>query len=250
MVKRGGRGWREQTGDTPNGFSRLLWYNHPVAAIIRLYRPKDRAVVLQIAADTAYFGAPVEAFMDDRRMMQDAFVSYYLDCEPETAWVAEVDGVVAGYIIASTGSRREARCWVKLCARALGRLVALRYRLGRRTLRYGSRAALAVLRDEYPHADPKLYPAELHINLTERTRGLGLGRQLLQTCLDQMTGLGVPGIHLNTTSLNAAAVHLYEKMGFELLARHRCRVWEPWLPGVEVENLVYGKRLNVGTGER
>jgi ribosomal protein S18 acetylase RimI-like enzyme len=216
-----------------------------VASIIRLYRPEDRAAVLQIAADTGYFGAPVEAFMDDRHMMQDAFVSYYLDCEPEYTWVAEVDGVVEGYITASTGSRRETRCWLKLYARALGRFLTLRYRLGRLTLRYGSRAALAVLAGEYPHADPRLYPAELHINLTERTRGLGLGRRLLQTCLDQMTDLGVPGIHLSTTNLNGAAVHLYEKMGFQLLARHRTRVWEPWMPGVEVENLVYGKRLSV-----
>jgi len=29
--------------------------------------------VLQIAADTAFFGAPAEAFLDDRRIMQDAF---------------------------------------------------------------------------------------------------------------------------------------------------------------------------------
>lgn len=216
-----------------------------MSPIIRLYRPEDRTAVLQIAADTAFFGAPVEAFMDDRRMMQDLFVSYYLDCEPEYTWIAEVDGVLAGYITASTGSRQESRCRLTLYARALGRLLTLRYRLGPLTFRYGSRAAFAVLRGEYPHADLGLYPAELHINLTERTRGLGLGRRLLQTCLDQMTDLGVPGIHLSTTNLNGAAVHLYEKMGFQLLARHRTRLWEPWMPGVEVENLVYGKRLSV-----
>ena len=42
--------------------------------IVRLYRPEDRAAVLQIAADTGFFGAPVEAFMQDRRLMQDVFV--------------------------------------------------------------------------------------------------------------------------------------------------------------------------------
>ena len=31
--------------------------------IVRLYRPEDRAAVLEIAADTGFFGAPVEAFM-------------------------------------------------------------------------------------------------------------------------------------------------------------------------------------------
>ena len=32
----------------------------------------------------------------------------------------------------------------------------------------------------------------LHINLAEAARGLGLGRKLMQACLDQMTELGIP----------------------------------------------------------
>ena len=40
---------------------------------VRPYESRDRAAVLQIAADTAFFGAPAEAFLDDRRIMQDAF---------------------------------------------------------------------------------------------------------------------------------------------------------------------------------
>jgi hypothetical protein len=38
---------------------------------------------------------------------------------------------------------------------------------------------------------------------------------------------------------------MYEKMGFQLLGRRRTRLWEPWLPDKEVDNLVYGKRLRV-----
>ena len=37
----------------------------------------------------------------------------------------------------------------------------------------------------------------------------------MQACLDQMTELGIPGIHLKTTSMNTAAIKLYEKMGFD-----------------------------------
>jgi RimJ/RimL family protein N-acetyltransferase len=102
---------------------------------------------------------------------------------------------------------------------------------------------VAILRGEYPHADLTQYPAELHINLAEGARGLGLGKQLMNACLDQMTALGLPGIHLSTTSLNVAAVRMYEKMGFRLLGSKRTRLWEPWMPGQEVENLVFGKSL-------
>jgi ribosomal protein S18 acetylase RimI-like enzyme len=225
-----------------------------MSADVRPYQPADRAAVLEIAADTAFFGDPVEAYLEDRRLAQDFFVAYYLDHEPEHAWIAEVEGKVAGYLTGSTGGKDAARGKAATARAAALRLVTLHYRVGPLARRYALAAAKAMLAGEYPHADLELYPAELHINLSEAARGLGLGRRLLEACLDQMTGLGVPGIHLNTTSRNQAALRLYEKAGFTVLARSVSTVWEPWLPGETVENLVYGKRLNVtlptnGSGE-
>jgi GNAT superfamily N-acetyltransferase len=214
--------------------------------IVRLYGPLDRSAVLEIAADTGFFGAPVEAFLDDRRLMQDIFVAYYVDREPEHLWVADLDGTTVGYICGSVGGSAAARGQTRTSAAAVLRLVTFRYKVGALTRRYFLRVATAVLRGEYPHPDLRGYPAHLHINLTEAARGFGLGKRLMDACLDQMTGLGVPGIHLKTTTLNATAVKMYEKMGFQLLARKRTRLWEPWLPGAEVENLVYGKPLAVG----
>jgi len=214
-------------------------------SVIRLFRPDDRADVLRIAADTAFFGAPVEAFMADRLAMQDAFVTYYTDCEPDHLWVAEVDGAVVGYVSGSIGGAGTTWGQVRIGGLAAFRFLGGRYRLGRRTYRYIARLIGSAVRDEYPHPDLRDYPAHLHINLAEGYRGLGLGRRLLQACLDQMTALSLSGIHLGTTNLNERAVQLYERIGFRLLAHRRTRLWEPWLPGVEVENLVYGKRLNV-----
>jgi ribosomal protein S18 acetylase RimI-like enzyme len=214
-----------------------------VSAFVRPYELRDRAAVLQIAADTGFFGAPVEAFLDDRRLMQDAFVAYYVDREPEHLWVAEAHGKVVGYISGSAGGARASLGKARTAAVFAFRLLTFRYRVGRLTWRYFSRTGGAILRREYPHADLRLYPAELHINLAEGARGLGLGKSLMNACLEQMVALGVPGIHLNTTSLNAAAVRMYEKMGFQLLGRKRTRLWEPWLPETEVENLLFGKRL-------
>ena len=65
--------------------------------------------VLKIAADTAFFGAPVERFLEDRRLQQDFFVSYYLDYEPERAWTAEAEGLVVGYLTGSVGDAQAAR---------------------------------------------------------------------------------------------------------------------------------------------
>ena len=33
--------------------------------IVRLYRPAEREALLKIAADTAFFGEPVEAFLEE-----------------------------------------------------------------------------------------------------------------------------------------------------------------------------------------
>jgi ribosomal protein S18 acetylase RimI-like enzyme len=214
-----------------------------VIASVRPYRAQDRAAVLRIAADTAFFGAPVEAFLDDRRFMQDVFVVYYTDFEPEHLWIAEAGGEVVGYLSGGAGGADASRGKARTAAAAAFRLLTFRYRVGRTSRRYFGRLAGAILRGEYPHADLKEYPAELHINLTEGARGLGLGKSLMNACLDQMAAAGVAGIHLKTTSLNTVAVRMYEKMGFRLLARKRTRLWEPWLPGEQVENLVYGKRL-------
>ena len=214
-----------------------------MTALVRPYAPTDRAAVMKIAADTAFFGDPVEAFMEDRRLQQDFFIAYYLDYEPGLAWTAEADGSVVGYLIGSDGSAKAGRPKATVVLRAARRLLGGRYRLGPLTRRYALNATRAVARGEYPSADKRLYPAELHINLSAAARGFGLGWRLLDACLDQMTALRVPGIHLNTTSRNAAALRLYEKAGFEVLARRRSTVWEPWLPGVEVENLLLGKRL-------
>ena len=199
--------------------------------------------MLQIAADTGFFGAPVEAFLDDRRLMQDIFVAYYVDCEPEHLWVAELDGTLVGYICGSVGGPQVRRQQAQMVRAALFRLVTLRYRIGARSWRYFIRTARAALSGDYPRVDLSGYPAHLHINLMERARGSGLGKRLMQACLEQMVTLGVPGIHLNTTSMNVAAIKLYEKMGFQLLARRRTRLWEPWFPSSEVANLVYGRSL-------
>ena len=42
---------------------------------------------------------PVEAFLDDRRLFCDAVYSYYVDCEPEHAWVAAGEQGPVGFLV-------------------------------------------------------------------------------------------------------------------------------------------------------
>lgn len=209
---------------------------------IRPYCPQDRELVWKLAADTAFFGAPVEAFLDDRALFCATFVAYYTDYEPQRLWVAEVSGSVGGYVTGCGDSRRRTRV---LCARILPGVLwsVLRgqYNLGGKSLRYGVRAVRELLAGTFPSAPLECFPGHLHLNVAAPARGRGIGRRLLEICLAQLWATGVSGVHLHTTDRNRAACHLYEALGFRLLDARPTRLWRGLVAG-EVQNRIYGIR--------
>ncbi len=211
--------------------------------LVRPYQPADRTAVHRIAADTAFFGAPVETYLPDRKLFSDYFMAYYTDTEPEHLWVAEHEGQVGGYFAGSLGGAKLTIGQARAALKVAGGLVLGRYKDSSDALKFAFRMAPAALGGEYPQPSLAAYPAHLHINVAESLRGQGAGRKLMDTGLAGMAAAGARGIHLNTTSYNVAAVNMYEKLGFKLLGRAPTHLWEPWLPDVAIENLVYGKSL-------
>jgi L-amino acid N-acyltransferase YncA len=67
--------------------------------------------------------------------------------------------------------------------------------------------------------DTKRYPAEMHINLMPAARGRGLGASLVKALFDQLTDMGVPGIHLGTFGENSGAIAFFESQGFRAMGR-------------------------------
>jgi ribosomal protein S18 acetylase RimI-like enzyme len=207
------------------------------------YQPQDRESVMRIGADTAFFGAPIEAYMEDRNIFLDAFYAYYTDLEPEHAWVARAGDSVVGFLTGCVDGRAHGRKFRRIILPGLiGNLLRGKYRFGKRSIRYVAGLAGGLLRGESTHADPDTYPAHLHINVDAAWRGRGLGQRLMEAYLQQLRGLGVPGVYLETTSLNEAACRLYEKMGFRLLESQPDRFWAKWY-GHAVEDRCYGLKL-------
>jgi ribosomal protein S18 acetylase RimI-like enzyme len=216
----------------------------PFQVEIRKYRKGDERAVRQIAADTAFFGQPVEAYLDDRELFCDFFYAYYTRNEAEHGWIAEVQGQVQGFLMGCPDTRRRARNWAKLELPVLARqLLQGKYHLGRKTWQYLFTLARSAVRQEVLHVDLERYPAHLHVNVAEGKRGLGLGRQLLEACIKQLRQEDSRGVHLNTTSLNRAACRLYEQTGFQILESCPTRAWERFID-IPVENLAYGLQLN------
>lgn len=71
------------------------------------------------------------------------------------------------------------------------------------------------------------------MTVAESQRGTGLGRRLMQRCIDEADALGAPRLYLETNSSLAPAIGLYKAMGFrELVGEERpaspyarCDVW-------------------------
>jgi ribosomal protein S18 acetylase RimI-like enzyme len=73
---------------------------------IRPYQPQDRTALRQICCDVADRGEPIERLFSDRLMAADLLTTYYTDYEPQSSFVAEIDGQVVGYINGCLDNRR------------------------------------------------------------------------------------------------------------------------------------------------
>ncbi len=210
---------------------------------IRHYQPADQPDVCAIAADTAFFGEPVEAFLEDRRLFSDAFARYYIGYESTLLWVAEQQGELVGFLFGCANTTVQSRRWRKhIIGKVVVNALAGRYKLGRRTASFAWGMLAGEVRGEEARVDLNIYPAHLQIDVRERQRGEGVGRQLIEAYLGQLRQLNIEGVHLTTTSHNEAACHLYEKVGFSLLDERPNRFWTKMLR-CEIRNRSYGLRL-------
>lgn len=212
--------------------------------VIRNYQATDRDAVKKIACDTAFFGEPVEALIDDRELFFDAFYAFFFDHETETCWVAEHKGIVVGFLAGSVDAHRQQE-WstFHIYPGIAWDLIRGKYTIHRKTLKYVVDLIGQAIKGELPYTDIKRFPAHLHINVLSESRGLGIGRKLLEAYHKQLRSQGVKGVHLHTTDQNISACILYEKVGYHIQDVRKTMKWIPLL-GKEVENRCYGLDLD------
>jgi ribosomal protein S18 acetylase RimI-like enzyme len=181
--------------------------------VLRPYRAADRACVRDIAYRTGFLGDPADCYWRDVESFANVWTRYYTDEEPESAFVAERDGVAVGFLLGCVDSSR-ARSPKEVLVREIGRRL-LFIRPG--TVGFLWRSIADGLRGvEAPSgelADPR-WPAHLHIDLLPEARRGGVGAALMRAWLARLQSLGVPGCHLVTLHENRPAVAFFERMGF------------------------------------
>jgi ribosomal protein S18 acetylase RimI-like enzyme len=182
---------------------------------VRSYDVADRAELVGGMA-AAGMGAPGSEVWGHQPSLADVYLTPYLDLEPESAFVAVVDGRVVGYLVgvvdgASLPSEGE-RISDSIRRHRLWRVSGAR--------RFFARAAydtvVCKLRRE-PTAgellDPR-WPSHLHIDLMHAGRGNGAADRLMHAWFARLREAGSPGCYLQTSVENFRAVRFFRRMGF------------------------------------
>ncbi|MHB1275399.1 MAG: GNAT family N-acetyltransferase [Candidatus Humimicrobiaceae bacterium] len=187
--------------------------------IVRKYKKEDRKSVRKIACDSAFMGEPCEIFFKGRDFLADVLTLYFTDYEPESCFVAEVDNIVAGYLIGARDSNSLKKVFfLKILPGLIFKLFFKGIIFSKKNILYFFNLFCSLVRGEL--SGPlinKEYPALLHINIDKKYRNMNIGTILIKNYLNYLKSKGVPGVHLNAKSEHAAV--FFEKMGF-------IRVWE------------------------
>jgi GNAT superfamily N-acetyltransferase len=214
-------------------------------AIIRSYRPTDRSDVRAIYGDDEFARPQLARRYPGLRAYLADSMSYYPDYEPESLFVADVQGAVVGALLGAVDTRRSE----EITARRVRWLIWRRMLAGA----YGwpiwlvpiVRTELAVRRIVFPQIDQVRYPAHLHIGILPAWRRQGIGTQLMAAFAAYLQQQGVPGYHLHASSFHPMGVAFYRKLGLEELDRF---TW-PFHDGsrwLEVTEFSFSHRLPMG----
>lgn len=170
-----------------------------------------------------YIGGPVSP-----RAVADAF-GICLDAEPEALFVAEADSKVAGYVFSPSRLPRvlSTAIWHGHLARMLWRWIRGRYGIGLRpVLRIAGNISFIIreAKDRALHREARIFSLAVHPDFHAR----GIGTRLLRIALKYLQSRGVSTVRLEVRPDNCAALHLYERLGFETRGK-TCDSQGAWL---------------------
>lgn len=221
----------------------------PSRAVIRKYAPQDRSAVRRICYDTGLMGDPIDPHFGCRDLFADYWMNYYTDHEPESAFVAEVEGQVVGYLVGCKDTLIQQQIHGGVIMPHIRRkLLTFGYRIDRRFFSAMGRYLRSTWRHEFVEEPAKDYPAHLHMNLAQGFRGGGIGSRLLLAYFDYLRENRIEGVHLGTTTRNKLAVSFYKKWGFRIVSRRPLTMYEGIVPE-KIEALHLERELSQNPSE-
>jgi ribosomal protein S18 acetylase RimI-like enzyme len=190
-----------------------VWAHYGGAvAVIRPYRPEDRAAVAEICVLTGAAGGDSRAKYPDPDLLASIFALPYVDHEPELAFVLDDGGTAVGYVLGTADTPAFAKWFREEWLPPLAR----RYPPPPDPPTTSLDWLAGVLHNPERMLVPELadYPAHLHIDLLPGHQGAGHGRALMTAFLRALGETGVPRVHLGMDPANTRARAFYDRMGF------------------------------------
>lgn len=173
-------------------------------AEIKSYKPEHRQAVRQICLETGPNSALTDPKM--REYILSAYCDYYIENEPQNAFVLTDDSEMAqGYILCAENFKAYSKAFRPYLKKILktGFVNCLEA--------FGEYLAYAVY--------SKKYPSHLHIDLNSGFRGGGNGSKMIQMLLEKLKSNGSKGVMLIVGTGNVKAIKFYKKNGFKVLRR-------------------------------
>ena len=173
----------------------------------------DMAGIYRVCLLTGDAGGDATPLYPDLDLPGHVYAGPYLAQGSGTQLAVVDDEGIAGYVLSTDDTRAfdawaEERWWPPL-----------RERYPRTDEATPAGRIIRLIHDP-EERDPELlegYPAHFHIDLLERTRGSGLGRELLERLFAELRGRGVRGVHMGVDKANTNAIGFYEHIGFHTL---------------------------------
>ncbi len=211
---------------------------------VRHYQEADIEAVRVIYGDDE-FARPrlLQKYPRMSAYLADEVSYYYTQYEPESIFVAEVEGEIVGALLGGVDTHRHERYYKQ----------RIRPYLARQCLMgaYGWPVWLmAVMRTEIagrkivaPRVDRNQYPAHLHIGILPAWRRQGIGTALMDSYAKYLRKKGVAGYHLYASSFHPLGVSFYRKLGLEDLGQFVWRLYDGF-EWIMVTEYIFGKRLD------
>ncbi|CAN5126030.1 GNAT family N-acetyltransferase [soil metagenome] len=186
---------------------------------LRHVQPDDLSALYAISLATGHAGTDASHLYADPELIGHIYSAPYACLEPSLALVALDDNGVAGFAIGVL----DTAAWEDTLARDWWPALRQRYpdpgETESATWTADQRRAAMIHRPErVPPAIARDYPAHLHLNLSPRAQGRGVGPRLLDAWLALAGGRGARDVHVGVNRSNIKAARFWERHGFRPLA--------------------------------
>jgi L-amino acid N-acyltransferase YncA len=182
---------------------------------VRKYCASDRDSIRALCCETGFLGSAIDPVFEDRGLFADFLTDYYLQHEPDSAFVLTKGDSLQGYIL---GSRHPLSHQFHSLFQnfVYGGKIIRRYFGYRPESRQYIHWLIAKAWREVPAAPRTI--GHFHINLLPAAKSIQVTRQLLETYLRHQHDHGVKQVHAQIVTFDGRrGFKLFERYGFKVL---------------------------------